>query len=351
MACTARTPRSVSDAAQAATLITRRRSGRYKWRLIIRAVVLGYVVCVAVLALYLRIYSDASTWGMLLAFAPRWLLLLPWLALIPLAWFESRQLAAVAAFGALLTGFGVAGVEVPSVVGPSPARRALRLVTYNTDGFPLVSRTMRRALREWRADVVVFSVCTPDLADTLRAIAGENARFVREFCIVSALPVRSIDTMPAPPTGVPRTSAVRLDVETTNGPLAIFAVHFESPRNALWSARHLDFSQLQESIVRRTTDSRRTALWVRDAKVPYVVAGDFNLPQGSSILRNDWGALENAFSERGWGIGYTMFAGKFAVRIDHIIVSPELTTERIVLPRGFPSEHQPVLADISWPKH
>jgi endonuclease/exonuclease/phosphatase (EEP) superfamily protein YafD len=88
---------------------------------------------------------------------------------------------------------------------------------------------------------------------------------------------------------------------------------------------------------------------VRDAKGPYVVAGDFNLPQGSGILRQDWGALENAFSARGWGIGYTMYAGKFAVRIDHVLVSPMLMTERVVLARGFPSEHQPVLADIAWP--
>ena len=103
--------------------------------------------------------------------------------------------------------------------------------------------------------------------------------------------------------------------------------------------------------MRRTLDSRRTAQWVRDAKTPYVVAGDFNLPEGSSILRHDWGALENAFSERGWGFGYTMFAGKFAVRIDHVFVSPGLMTERIVLERGFPSEHQPVIADIAWPNN
>ena len=311
---------------------------------------LGYAVCIAFLALYLRISGDATPWGMLLTFAPRWLLLLPWLVLAPLAWFDGRRLVAASVAGALLTAFGVAGVEVPSIGGPSPTRRAVRLVTYNTDGFPHVAEAMREAFREWRADVVVFSVCTPELADTLRAIAGQNAKVMREFCIVSSLPIASIDTMPSPPAGVPRTNALRMDVETSNGPLAIFAVHFESPRNALWAASHLDFSQLQESIVRRTIDSRRTAQWVRETKGPFVVAGDFNLPQGSSILRQDWGALENAFSARGWGIGYTMFAGKFAVRIDHVLVSPMLMTERVVLPRGFPSEHQPVLVDVAWPK-
>lgn len=324
--------------------------GRNRRRLIIRALVLGYLAGVALLALYLRISGDATSWGMLLAFAPRWLLLLPWLGLIPLAWFDGWRLVASAVFGTLLTAFGVAGFEVPSIGGPSPARRAVRLVTYNTDGYAEVPRTIREALREWRADVAVFSVCTPQLANELRAIAGESVRVVREFCIVSSLPVTSIDTMPSPPPGVPRTSALRIDVETTNGPLAIFAVHFESPRNALWSARNLDFSELEASIVRRSVDSRRTVQWVRSAKGAFVVAGDFNLPEGSSILRDDWGGLRNAFSERGWGFGYTMFAGKFAVRIDHVFVSPMLMTERIIVSRDFPSEHQPVLVDVAWPR-
>jgi vancomycin resistance protein VanJ len=323
--------------------------GRLTWRNVILTLVLGYTAFIALLAVYLRIAGDATSWGMLLVFAPRWLLLLPWIVLVPVAFLVSRWLVVAALAGTALTAFGVAGFEVPSVTGPRATRRALRLVTYNTDGFAPVASRVREAMREWRADVVVFQVCSPELADSLRVIGGEEVRIVREFCIVSALPIRAIDTMPSQPAGMPRTSAVRIEVETSNGPLTVFAVHFESPRNALWAARNLDFGQLQASIVRRTVDSRRAAQWVRSANTPFVVAGDFNLPEGSRILRQDWGALQNAFSERGWGFGYTMFAGKFAVRIDHVFVSPMLMTERIVLPRGFPSEHQPVVADIAWP--
>ena len=56
--------------------------------------------------------------------------------------------------------------------------------------------------------------------------------------------------------------------------------------------------------------------------------------------------LTNAFAEVGVGFGYTMFAGHYAVRIDHVMVPKTLVVERVELLRGYPSEHQPVVVDI-----
>jgi endonuclease/exonuclease/phosphatase (EEP) superfamily protein YafD len=78
------------------------------------------------------------------------------------------------------------------------------------------------------------------------------------------------------------------------------------------------------------------------------VAGDFNLPPESHVLRRDWGDLRNAFSDAGWGFGYTMFSGPFAVRIDHILHTADLRAVRARVERGFPSEHQPLIADLAW---
>lgn len=322
---------------------------RSVWRIGVVALVVAYAVSMVALTLYLRRSGDVTPWGMVLLFGPRWLLLLPWLVLVPAAWLVSRRLAAGALAAALFTAFGVAGLEVPSIGGATPARRAVRLVTYNTDRSRVLATQVRGALRDWRADVVLFQDCSRVLADSLRAVSGNQVRVVSEFCIVSALPIRRIDTLPSPMAGDQRTSAVRVEVETSSGPLAVFGVHFKSPRDALWSARHLNFALIGRSIARRTIDSRRVAVWVQQSTMPFIVAGDFNIPQGSAILRRDWGALENAFSARGWGFGYTMFAGKFSVRIDHVFVAPTLVTERIEVQRGYPSEHQPVLADIAWP--
>ena len=339
----------VSDRVEVAGLIRVRVPARRIGRIGVLALVVGYAACMGILALYLRSAGDVTPWGMLLVFAPRWLLLLPWLILVPAAWLVSWRLAAGALVGVLLTAFGVSGLEIPSFGGSAPARRALRLVTYNTDGSWTLAQRIRADLRDWRADVAVFEDCSGTLAASLRTVAGDSLHVVNEFCVVSTLPVRRIDTLPSPSRGVPRTSAVRVEVETSNGPLAVFGVHFASPRTELWAARQLDFAQLMNSIARRTTDSRQVAQWVRQSNIPYIVAGDFNIPEGSAILRHDWSGLQNAFSERGWGFGYTMFAGKFSVRIDHVFVAQTLVTERIMLSRGYPSEHQPVLVDVAWP--
>lgn len=340
---------SVSDLAEVATLITMRGPRRRAWRISVLALVVGYAVCMGLLAVFLRSSGDATPWGMLLLFAPRWVLLLPWLVLAPAAWPFSRRLAAGAVVAAVFTAFAVAGLEVPALGGAPPARRAVRLVTYNTDGSRILADGIRHALRDWRADVAVFQDCSSVLADSLRATVGDSVHVVQEYCIVSALPIRAIDTLPAPSAGAPRTSAVRVEVETSNGPLAVYGVHFASPRDEMSAARQLNFALLDGSIVARSIDSRRVAEWARQSHIPYVVAGDFNAPTGSAILRRDWAGLQDAFSQRGWGFGYTMFAGKVWVRIDHVFLSHALVTDRIVLPRGFPSDHQPVLVDVAWP--
>ena len=318
-------------------------------RIGVAVLVVGYGVGMGLLALYLRRSGDVTPWGMLLLFGPRWVLLLPWIVLVPAAWLAGRRVAVAALMAALFTAAAVAGFETPSISGAAPARHAIRLVTYNTDRSPQLPLTIREDLRAWHADLVILQDCHSALTDSLRAAAGDRAQRVSEFCIVSALPIRRIDELPPPSPGVPRTSAVRIEVETSNGPVAVFGVHFQSPRDALWAARNLDFALLERSIAQRSINSRRVAEWVGRAGMPVVVAGDFNIPQGSTILRRDWGALRNAFSARGWGFGYTMFAGKFAVRIDHVLVDPALVTERVELPRGYPSEHQPVVVDIAWP--
>ncbi len=78
-----------------------------------------------------------------------------------------------------------------------------------------------------------------------------------------------------------------------------------------------------------------------------IVAGDFNLPAEARALREDWGTLRNAFSEAGWGFGHTMFAGRHRVRIDHVLVSEAFRVKGARVLSGYPSEHQPVVAEVS----
>ncbi len=306
-----------------------------------------YAVVVCVIAVYLRMYGDVTPRGMLLAFAPRWMLVVPWFILGAACLVLRGRLVFPLLVAAALTAIGVADYEVRGVRKPL-ASRAIRLVTYNTDRSPAVAARVRADLVFWDADVAIFQDCAESLADSLRVIAGPSARVLAEFCVVSRLPIESVDSLATASANEPRTKAIRLQVTTSRGAIAVFGVHFDSPRDALWSARHLDFNLLAASIARRTVNSRRVARWVEQSTIPTVVAGDFNLPTSSAILKTDWYRYEDAFAARGSGFGYTMFAGKFAVRIDHVLLSPAFGTDRVVVYRNHPSEHQPLLVDVAW---
>lgn len=308
----------------------------------------GYALGMLMLGAYLRFVGDSSNIGALLLFGPRWILVLPWAALVIMALFVSRWLAAIAVVATAFTAFVVADFEVPSVGNRAEGPQAFRLVSYNTDRSSALPMRLREDFAAWKADVIVLQDCTTPITDTLRAIVGRNMARISEYCIASRIPVERVDTMPIVGVGFSRTIALRIRLRTTRGPIDLFSVHFESPRDALFAARHMDFSKLGRSTERRGINSRSVAQWHKKSTAPTIVAGDFNLPTGSSALRRDWSHMQDAFAERGWGFGYTMFAGHYAVRIDHVLLSEALAATEMHVLSGYPSEHQPLVVDIAW---
>ncbi len=303
--------------------------------------------------MYLQLQADRTPLGMLLLFAPLWWLSFPWILLVPLAFAKSWRVGSVALLGAVVTLFGVSRFEVPEVFSPDADKRALRIVSYNTDRSARLADRVRSDIAAWDADVVLFQDCKTIVSDSLRAITTLTVHVTPEFCFATRLPVEQVDslrTVLRPGTqGVGRFGrAMRYVVKTNGGSLPIYSVHLESPRDALSAALHLNFTLLQNSVNWRTMDSRLTSNWISRADSAFVVAGDFNLPAGSRVLNDDWGDLVSALSARHLGFGHTMIAGKHRVRIDHVFAPPTLVPEVVRLYRGFPSEHQPILVDYAW---
>ena len=315
----------------------------------VSTLVILYGSAMLLLGWYLRAAGDLTPAGMLLAFAPRWALLVPWALLILLSWWRSKKVAVLAMIGAGATAFAVAGFELPTAGEPT-GQHALRLVTYNTDGSRTLASRIRRDLSEWDADVIVFEDCPSMLADSLRKFRRDQVKVVNELCFVSRLPIRHFEPMAMPRWDDRRTRAARIDVEAPGGVVTVIGVHFPSPRTALTAARQRNFGLLRRSIEQRARISGEVRAWSAGTPHPVIVAGDFNMPQGSVLLRRDWGMWRNAFSERGWGFGHTMRVGPFAVRIDHVFVAPPLLPRRAHVLSGYPSEHQPVMVDIAWPQ-
>jgi endonuclease/exonuclease/phosphatase (EEP) superfamily protein YafD len=326
--------------------------------MVITVAVVAYAVGMALVAATVVTASDSNALGMLLLFGPRWMLVFPWLLLVPLALMVSRRVAVTAVVGGVITLFWASGFEVPV---PSVFRtaagdgKALRIVTYNTDGSTALASRIASDLVRWDADVVLLQDGSPAVGEALRQVVLARSAPLRyemhrdvEFCVLSRVPlqqaVRKARDLGSGEDG----RAVRFSFAWNGTPIYMATVHLPSPRDALGAARRGNREKLERSIRVRYGASRATAAWV-SASQPgpaLIVAGDFNLPAESRALRQDWDSLRNAFSEAGWGFGHTMIAGRHRVRIDHVLVSDALMVRTVEVLSGYPSEHQPVVADL-----
>ena len=106
----------------------------------------------------------------------------------------------------------------------------------------------------------------------------------------------------------------------------IFSVHLATPREGLtavidnwWDGA----GEMAQNSALRSHQSHALREWTRRSIVPCLVAGDFNTPTDSTIYWADWSDLTNAFSEAGFGFGYTHYTNRTRLRIDHILLGAD----------------------------
>ncbi|MDB5820601.1 MAG: Endonuclease/exonuclease/phosphatase [Rhizobacter sp.] len=139
------------------------------------------------------------------------------------------------------------------------------------------------------------------------------------------------------------------DVEVT-----VATAHFESPRVGLLAARHEGIEGIDEwhrNYSERLAQSHALTVALRDAPRPLIVAGDLNAPEASPVVRSLLSlGLRDAFSAAGRGYGYSYGQafrwGYSFLRIDHILVSPEIGVSKTVVGGGEASEHRPVISEL-----
>lgn len=321
---------------------------------VVTVAVMGYALAMVLVAVAVALAGDSNALGMLLLFGPRWLLVFPWVLLVPLALLRSRGVILTSVVGAIVTLFWVSGFEMPSLsaLGNGAGEgKTLRIVTYNTDRSVALASRIAADMVSWDADVIVMQDCAPvvgaamkDASKAASKVAPYQVFLDAEFCVASRLPMRS----PVEMHGSRKEGrALGFAVAWQGTRVTVGTVHLPSPRGALGAARHGSAELLNESVQQRADASGAIAAWIGESqRSPLIVAGDFNLPVESQTLRRDWSGLRNAFSEAGWGFGHTMFAGRHRVRIDHVLVSEAFRVRGARVLSGYPSEHQPVVAEV-----
>lgn len=336
-----------------------------------------------------RFASDAWLPATLFAFGPRWVLLLPLAILAPAAVLTSRRAMGLVVVGTLialmpLMGFRV-GLPPSSMTAPRAATApALRVISLNALGGEIVRERLDDIMARYAPDLIAFQECGEKLGATLEARSGWYTVRVGRLCSTSRWPLTFLDTMPrlafqrleqygAGGTG----QLVRARVAHPAGAFDFVNVHLETARKGLEglmgdggvfpdgdersAARERARAERGGAIVGearaelnamvRNSESERAAMWAaRHADTrPVIVAGDFNMPVETSIYRDHWRGLTNAFDARGTGFGFTRYDGPWLrVRIDHVLAAPRWFDVRGAwVGEDAGSDHLPMVADLT----
>lgn len=329
---------------------------------IARFAVLGVAVPAVLLASAYRAEPLGSWWLELLQYAPYPAFLVPALAAVVLSWRLgwAWRVIAIGALGLVATiimGFawGHAGA------GTHP----LRMMTYNVKSYRAVRQAgvfeaLEREVAQHRPDLLVMQDASdltaarhsaPATAQSI--FAGRSVFSHDEYIVVSRYPLRDCRAGDLSFRGQPH-SYVRCIVAVDGNEIEVFTAHLLSPRRGLNATRHEGAEGIddwQQNFENRLSQSRTLAAAVAKRDRPLIVAGDLNAPETSPVIRTllDRG-LRDAFSSAGRGYGYThghstMLAVSF-LRIDHILVSPEIGIAGAFAGGKEGSEHRPVVADL-----
>jgi vancomycin resistance protein VanJ len=192
-----------------------------------------------------------------------------------------------------------------------------------------------------------------------------NVRFYGQYVIASRLPLSEADVRWISSPGE-KWNCLRCRLQIGTGVITLYNVHFESPREGLNEFRRLRkrpwylpeaIQKFEYNVYVRLFQARAIREFIRRERGPVIVAGDLNSPDASqacATLRE--AGLHDAFAEGGRGYGYTY--GHYLLqhvlpwlkvswmRIDHIMLSPQLQSQRSWTGTWVASDHRPVIADL-----
>jgi endonuclease/exonuclease/phosphatase family metal-dependent hydrolase len=147
---------------------------------------------------------------------------------------------------------------------------------------------------------------------------------------------------------------LRCEVRIGATQVQLVTVHFVSPRAALVATRKQLVHGLDAwrvNLADRLFQSRALLTDLSHLPRPLILMGDFNAQEGSLVLETlKQAGLRDTFSKAGRGYGYThghsLDKGLDLLRIDHVLVSPEVHVVTSAVGGGEASEHNPVVADL-----
>lgn len=247
----------------------------------------------------------------------------------------------------------------------------VRFMTYNVKGYLAVKQfggvgALAHEIFEHQPDILVMQDAgqlvdaegkarSPELSGVI-GVGHPHVFAADEYVVVSRWPIRKCGSGPIP-VGAELQVFVHCDIDVDGTALQVITAHFITPRKGL-RAKHLGnrhwlgLDEWQDNMLLRARQAGLLAEYLRQLPPgPRIVAGDLNATEPSVVVQTLLNTgLRDAHSSAGVGHGFThghsLLHGLSFLRIDHILVSPDIAVFDAFTGGAQASQHRPVIADL-----
>jgi len=315
------------------------------------------------------IHGVSEGWWLstVILYLPRIPWMLPALVLLPFSFRQSWKLGLVNVGSVLVVLGPIMNWQCGGMIHSAPDLQApkITLVSCNVQTFRPNFGQIVHEINRINPDIILFQEAFEDHPLLKTLLEGWHVHRVDEYLAASRWPLRFVDKCELG--ALERTTVVRYELETPHGMLSLFNVHEISPRHALTTLRPWSIitgagiSDVEQETVMRDVEALKARQFTQTAgelSHPALIAGDFNMPNDSSLFRRHWGDLTDAYSTTAIGYGYTSPCQTNLVwpnntpwaQVDHILATPEFSIEKCWIGTSGGSDHRLIAAKIRLPR-
>jgi vancomycin resistance protein VanJ len=274
----------------------------------------AYVVALAALLAALEWYGEKNWALSAILYLPAQFWLLPLAILGPFCLLAKPRLCLVhvACIGFLALIY----VTCRWTPKPTPHAGTLTLVTNNVGQGN--HQSLDPFLQEQNPDVIALQDAGSQAPAYVRKFPERFVKGEGEFVLVSKYPIKTA-TLLREPAWLGRPVAAAFEISFNGQPLVIYSVHMPTPRPDFAKLRGIGWLKELAGRNRRRSDNRSyaesmaaridLARALRDTlaaeKQPFLIAGDFNMPDHGFVYHLFASKFQDAFAKRGRGYGLT----------------------------------------------
>ena len=319
----------------------------------------GLVYAAAVAAVWAVLYLGDVHWlPTLLLFGPRWVYAIPLLLIVPLMAIMRLIVSTLVVSGISCLLLGVVSgfcIPQPATIRSSAAETPMiRIFSCNVQGLPDGPELFQELVARLDPDILALQECDQSIA--LDWLEGWQIYRRGQLVIASRHALRELSFSRRHIAGEDRepVNVLQCVVTVEGHEVQVCNVHLRTPRRGfeqLLELRPSALAAMQAEIHHRLLESRQIESGLRKAQAPLIVCGDFNMPEDSAIYRRCWSHLQNAFSRRGLGCGYTkrttLRGWSYGMRIDHVLMDEAFEARHCWVAGDVGSDHLPIVADLA----